>query len=347
MALAPARTDAFLVSSGEGARFPKPTMGSGVWAGTIDIEDALRTSEVRGGSATVYSALRQLGFTSKIPASHLAVPMAAHFELHIEQGPVLEAARQRIGVVQGAQAYRWYTVDVHGREAHTGTTSLAARSDALLAAARMVTQIHDMVVRHGEDALASVGLMEVKPGSVNTIPGHVRFHLDVRAPRTETVMAVEKKMRHVLRAVAAEGGANLTCEISTDASSPAVTFDQECIKVVREAADGVLDGGWGKGLIRDMTSGAGHDSVNTSKRCPTGMIFVPSKNGISHNPREFTRDEDCELGANVLLRSVLAYDRIRGERARGGADGDDHDHGVPGEEESPMSKLSGALQFLS
>ncbi|KAL2278411.1 hypothetical protein FJTKL_14506 [Diaporthe vaccinii] len=303
----------------EGARFPMSMSSSGVWAEEIPLERAHNLQEVGGGTATMRSELERIGYLGDVPASYRSTPMAAHFELHIEQGPILEAQQQKIGVVQGVQAYKWFTIDVEGRASHTGTTPFSARADALLLASQLITHSSRVAAKHS--ALASTGILTLSPGSVNTVPGHVRFSLDVRAAADSAVEAVESELKRDFEILArrgsidGDGGASAQCQKEglplsvtwkTDFESPAVLFHQDCISAVRAAAKSVLGD---EQLFRDMTSGAGHDSVYASKRCPTSMIFVPSKNGVSHHPEEWTSPEDCALGAEVLCQSVLRYDR--------------------------------------
>ncbi|KAK0711764.1 hypothetical protein B0H67DRAFT_491385 [Lasiosphaeris hirsuta] len=293
----------------EGARFPISMMSSGVWAGDIPIGHAHALQEVGGGTATVKSELERIGYLGLIPTSYEAMPMAAHFELHIEQGPILEKEEQKIGIVKGVQAYRWYTVEVIGQEAHTGTTPFGSRADALLAASRMICASHTAAADHG--ALASTGVLTLSPGSVNTIPGKVKFSLDIRAPSDNIVDRLEKHLKSDFDAiVSTESTKALPLSVTwrTDSVSPAIHFHKDCIAVVRASANSVLGG---EALLREMVSGAGHDSVYASRRCPTSMIFVPSRNGISHNPKEYTSPEDCAIGAEVLLQSVLRYDGLR------------------------------------
>ncbi|KAI8958755.1 amidase [Daldinia sp. FL1419] len=303
----------------EGARFPISMMSSGVWAEEIALDHAHNTQEVGGGSATVKSELERIGYLGSIPASYRSIPMAAHFELHIEQGPILETEQQKIGVVKGVQAYRWFTVDVDGRDAHTGTTPLKSRADAMLLAARLITHSHRLATTHS--AVASTGILTLSPGSTNTIPGHVSFTLDIRAPTDVTIDAMEADLKRDFAALAvgkdvggllagSTPGKPLSVGWRTDFVSPATIFHPDCIAVVRASAEAVTGS---SNLVRDMTSGAGHDSVYASRRCPTSMIFVPSKNGVSHNPEEYTSPEDCAIGAEVLLQSVLRYDRLRAD----------------------------------
>ncbi|KAI1823778.1 hypothetical protein F4861DRAFT_531352 [Xylaria intraflava] len=304
----------------EGARFPISMLASGVWAEEISLQAAHKLQEVGGGTATMGSELKRIGYLGSMPASYKSMPMAAHFELHIEQGPLLEAQKQKVGVVHGVQAYRWFTIDVTGRDAHTGTTPLANRADAMLLAAQMITHSHRLATKHS--AVASTGILTLTPGSTNTIPGHVRFSLDVRAPADATIEAMENDLRRDFSALAAgqdvggllAGGTPskpLKVSFQVDSDSPAVLFHPDCISAVQASAEAVVGD---KKLVRDMTSGAGHDSVYASRRCPTSMIFVTSKNGVSHNPEEYTSPGDCAIGAAVLMQSVLRFDRTRASR---------------------------------
>lgn len=337
----------------EGARFPLTMTASGVWAGETPIEKAYAIRSVIGNdgkTATMKSELERIGYLGSTPCSHTATPMAAHFELHIEQGPILEAEKRRVGIVKGVQAYKWFTIDVTGRDAHTGTTPLNARADALLTAAKMMLHAHRTATAYS--ALASTGILTLTPGSTNTIPGSVRFSLDVRAAKDSTVAAVEAHLRDAFDSIACgrpvesielKGteydytlgttiGHPRGCEVkwTEDSYSPAIDFDGDCIQCVRDSAAALFSGDVKKGegkesgassdydrLTKEMVSGAGHDSVHTSKRCPTSMIFVPCKDGVSHNPEEHCSPEDCATGAQVLLGAVMRYDRLRADRDMG------------------------------
>lgn len=299
-------------------------VSSGVWAGEIPLSHAHNLQEVGGGTATQKSELDRISYLGSTPASHKSMPIAAHFELHIEQGPILEAEKRKIGIVKGVQAYRWYTVEVKGRDCHTGTTPLPARSDALLTAAKMILHSHRAATSAA--ALASTGILTLAPGSTNTVPGTVRFSLDIRASKDSTLDKLESDLHAAFDAIAAGddvGGLNdgttrgKPCTVSwrTDSVSPAVNFHDDCIKCVTDAA-GALFGGEAEKLTKTMVSGAGHDSVYTSKRVPTSMVFVPCRDGVSHNPAEYTSPEDCAVGAQVLMGAVLRYDKLREERGR-------------------------------
>ncbi|KAF5016771.1 hypothetical protein F66182_11435 [Fusarium sp. NRRL 66182] len=299
----------------EGARFPISMMASGVWAGSIPLERAHSIKEV-AGDATVKSELERIGYLGDTAASYRAIPIGAHFELHIEQGPILERAHKRIGVVQGVQAYKWFTIDIAGRDAHTGSTPFADRADALLLAARLITHSHRLATKHS--ALASTGILNLTPGSTNTIPGHVSFSLDIRSPSDETVERLEKHLRHDFELLAkgadvdrllagSTPGRPLAIDWRTDTVSAATKFHPDCIQAVRESAESIV----GKDGTADISSGAGHDSVYTSKHCPTTMIFIPCKGGVSHNPEEYSTPEECAVGAQVLCQAVVRYDQKR------------------------------------
>lgn len=273
--------------------------------------------------------LERIGYKGPVACSHEATPMAAHFELHIEQGPTLENEGRKVGIVEGVQAYRWYTITLQGKDSHTGTTALDSRSDALLAASKMIIAAREVAYEKG--GLATVGIIVAKPGSTNTIPGFVKFSLDVRAKSDglrdeicdelmETYGKIADADAAYLEATtkkpAAHPDALLEWQVQVDSTSTAINFNKDCIECVRAGAEDVF-GSKTPDMTRRLVSGAGHDSVYTSKICPTTMIFVPSREGISHNSREYTSPEDCEIGAQVLLNAVLRYDRLRADRAGG------------------------------
>lgn len=300
-------------------------VSSGVWAECIPLAKAHSLAEVptvaslptaASAPETMKSALEKINYLGTVPCSYKETPMAAHFELHIEQGPYLVTAGQRVGVVTAVQAYRWYRINVVGRDTHTGTTAFQHRADALFASARMMVRAREIADSNG--CLASIGILEAKPGSVNTVPGLVSFTLDVRGPKTELVTVVEAELRKEFDAIAAEEGKGIgkPCRVewTLDFDSPAVNFHDDCIKCVEESAEAVVANAGvsdPKSLVRTIMSGAGHDSVFTSKRVPTSMILVPCKDGLSHHPEEFCSADDCATGASVILQAVVRYDRKR------------------------------------
>ncbi|KAG9249048.1 hypothetical protein BJ878DRAFT_485857 [Calycina marina] len=306
----------------EGARFPISMVASGVWAGAVSLEKGHNLKEVNG-PATQKSELERIKYLGTTEASHEVNPIGAHFELHIEQGPILEASGGKIGAVEGVQAYRWYTVTVKGRDCHTGTTDFRNRSDSMLTAAKLILHSHNKASEMG--CLASTGILNLKPGSTNTVPGSVQFSLDMRSKENSKLLELEEVLRAEFPKIAAgdvvdcmnmAGTKGRGCEVEwrLDTDSPATKFHEVCVKCVQESAEAML-GTASTSLVRKMTSGAGHDSVYTSGRAPTSMIFVPCRDGVSHHPAEYCSPEDCGNGAQVLLGAVLRYDRLRAERA--------------------------------
>ncbi|KAF9871313.1 beta-alanine [Colletotrichum karsti] len=293
----------------EGARFPMSMMSSGVWAGKVPLEKAWNMGDIFDSSVTVKSELERHGYVGPVSCSSTGYPLGAHFELHIEQGPILEENGKKIGVVQGAQAYRWFTFTVKGRDAHTGTTPLKSRSDPLLAASKMIASSNSLAKNLG--ALASTGVIKIPPSSsTNTIPSDVTFTLDIRHPEDSVVEELQSQVIRSFEEIAKEDGRGVQLSWTLDTDSPAAKFDKECIQAVEDAAKGLFgNDGW-----LPLTSGAGHDSVYTSKVCPTTMIFVPCKDGVSHHPEEYCSPEDCANGTQALLEAVVSYDKLRASR---------------------------------
>jgi N-carbamoyl-L-amino-acid hydrolase len=287
----------------EGSRFAPAMLSSGVFAGAFDTAFAYARADRAG--ETFGDALAGIGYKGTVPCgSHL---LAAHFELHIEQGPILEAEGKTIGVVTGVQGMRWYEVTVTGTEGHAGATPMRLRRDALVGASHMVAAINQIGWQHAPDAVATVGLIESKPNSRNVVPGTVFFTIDLRHPSDAVVAEMEATMRDALQRIAAEGGLEIAIDCVWD--SPAVRFDAACIDAVRRAAEAA---GYGH---RDIVSGAGHDSAYIARVAPTTMVFVPCENGLSHNEAEHAEKADVIAGANVLLRAVLETDQRLAERA--------------------------------
>jgi N-carbamoyl-L-amino-acid hydrolase len=280
----------------EGSRFAPAMLGSGVFAKVFDRAYA-DSREDREGKR-FGDALDAIGYRGSVKAGDVAI--GAMFELHIEQGPILEAEKKVIGIVQGVQGMRWYDVTITGREAHTGSTPMGLRKNALVGAARLIVAV-DHIARERPPAVGTVGLIESKPNSRNVIPGEVFFTVDFRHPQSTALDAMEAELDQSIGSLRRDTG--LTVEWKRIWDSPPVAFDPECIACVREGADKA-------GLpARDIVSGPGHDAAYLARVVPTTMIFVPCKDGISHNEAEATTFEECAAGAQVLLNAVLAYDR--------------------------------------
>lgn len=293
-------------------------IASGVWARSWSLSHCHSLKEVptvasppsaMSNPETFKEALQNIEYLGDTPCSYEAMPMAAHFELHIEQGPHLVSSGQQIGVVTGAQAYRWYNIKVVGSDSHSGTTAFKHRADAMYAAAQMMVKAREVSSTNG--CLASIGIVQALPGSVNTVPGLVTFSLDVRGPKMDMVAQVEAELRKEFEVIARNDRESKPCSVEwrVDFDSPSVEFHQDCIDCVRESAEAVVQDP--KSQIRHMISGAGHDSVSTSKRVPTSMIFVPCKDGVSHHPQEYCAPQDCAAGASVMLQAAVRYDRKR------------------------------------
>jgi N-carbamoyl-L-amino-acid hydrolase len=288
----------------EGARFSPPMLASGVFAGVFTRDWASGRADAEGVSfGAALEAADERG--SEVCGQH---PLSAFFELHIEQGPILEAEGLDIGAVTGVQGMRWLEVTITGQEAHTGATPMHLRKNALLGAARLVEKVEAIARAHAPLAVATVGSMRVKPNSPNVVPGEVFLTVDLRHPEAAVLGAMEGELRTEL-AILGQIYTNLSCEKIWD--QPPVVFDAECVAAVRGAAEA-------SGCkVRDMVSGAGHDAAYVARVAPAAMIFVPCRGGISHNEAEFTSQEQCAAGAQVLLQAVLAYDRRLAERYEG------------------------------
>jgi N-carbamoyl-L-amino-acid hydrolase len=281
----------------EGARFAPAMLASGVFAGVFTPDYAYSRTDRDG--KTFGEELARIGYQGEEKAG--AHKLAAMFELHIEQGPILEAEGRMIGIVQGVQGVRWYEVTVSGEAAHTGATPMRLRKNALLGSARMIERIDAIAREHAPDAVGTVGLLENRPNSRNVVPGEVFFTVDFRHPDEKVVDAMEAKFRAALAEILQP--LKLSYSEAQIWDSPAVKFAPELIECVRIGAQKA-------GLkSRDMISGAGHDAAYVARVAPTTMIFVPCAGGISHNEAESTSFDECAAGAQVLLNAVLEFDR--------------------------------------
>ena len=288
----------------EGARFAPAMVSSGVFAGAFAHDWA--SSRKDPDSITFADALEKIGYRG--PEKCGQHPLSAFFELHIEQGPLLEAEGKEIGVVTGIQGIRWFEVTVTGQDAHSGTTPMPRRRNALLGAIEIVDKVNAIALKHAPLAVGTVGFMQVKPNSPNVVPGEVFFTVDMRHPETKTLEAMESELRAAVTEACKPQ--KLESKVSKILDQPPVHFNPDCIDCVREAAKA---SGYS---TRDMVSGAGHDAGYVSRVAPASMIFAPCHNGVSHNEAEFTSKEQCAAGAQVLLQAVLNYDRKLAEKHR-------------------------------
>jgi beta-ureidopropionase / N-carbamoyl-L-amino-acid hydrolase len=280
----------------EGSRFAPAMLCSGVYAGVFTPEFAYSREDRQG--IKLGDELQRIGYKGEHKAG--AIKFGAMFELHIEQGPILEAEEKVIGVVTGVQGMRWYEVTLQGQESHTGATPMGLRKNALLGAARMIEAIHQVGMAH-LPGVASVGLLENRPNSRNVVPGEVFFTVDLRHPDETVLDKMEAAYQAALPKIATE--LNLELDEKRIWNSPAVKFAPELIQCVRDGAKQA------EFSSREMASGAGHDAAYINRVAPTTMIFVPCLGGISHNEAESTTLEECGAGTQVLLNAVLAHDK--------------------------------------
>ena len=296
----------------EGKRWRRSMMGSGVWAEPDSLSKVLELGDEDGGRS-VKSELEGIGYNGGVKASwEDGMRMAGHFEVHIEQARRLERKEEKVAVVSGAQGYKWFTITAKGVEAHAGATPWEDRTDAGLWAMEAVTSLVTKIKKCG--GLATVGCFEVSPGSVNVVPGGARFTVDIRhEDQKELEELCGRFMIDILQShkgrLKSETGNVIDFEVKLDFESKAMQFDETAMGCIEESAKSVT----GKEEITRLVSGAGHDSVNTAKHCPTAMIFVPCRDGITHNIKEWCSEEDCAIGASVLLQSVLKFDKWRHE----------------------------------
>ncbi len=278
----------------EGSRFGHSLMGSGVWAGVYPLPKAYALADSEG--VTVEQALESIGYKGEQTAE--CFPADSYFELHIEQGPILEAEDRLIGIVTGAQAQVWYDAVLTGRDSHAGTTPPLARRDALVGAARIIDLVDRMMRARGEAGRGTVGQLQVLPNSRNVVPGEVRFSVEFRHPDDAELAAIAEAFPKAAQAIADELRLSLTLtELFRFAAQP---FDPDCIALVAEAAKR-------RGFsARKIVSGAGHDAVYVARKVPTAMIFIPCKDGLSHNEEESILPEHAAAGAQVLCDAVLA-----------------------------------------
>ncbi|MET0210826.1 MAG: Zn-dependent hydrolase [Burkholderiaceae bacterium] len=277
----------------EGSRFVPVMMGSGVFAKAFTLEHAYAAVDTDG--KRVCDELERIGYVGdQVPGDH---PIGAYFETHIEQGPVLEDHDTTIGIVTGVLGIRWYDCIVTGMEAHAGPTPMALRQDALQVATRLMQEVVACAHRHPPHGRGTVGMVQVHPNSRNVIPGRVKFSIDLRNANDALCDAMDADIRGVAAALAAESG--LTFEIQQVSAYPAQPFHEDCIRAVAAAAQSL---GYS---CMPVVSGAGHDAVYMARLAPAGMIFIPCKDGISHNEIEDAKPEHLEAGCNVLLRAML------------------------------------------
>jgi N-carbamoyl-L-amino-acid hydrolase len=278
----------------EGCRFPMAMMGSAVWSGRLPLDAAHALTDRSGRS--VRQELERLGIAADAPVTRQ--PVKAALEVHIEQGPVLEQRAKTIGIVTGVQHMSRHEVVVWGQEAHAGPTPMDMRRDPVRVLGEVLPALYAAARERGPDARLTVGVIETSPGSANTVPGRLRFTIDVRHPDLRQYgtlrFEVDRLVRGALKHHELDGDIRCVWE------APGVVFDAGCVDAVRTATAAL-----GFSAL-EMISGAGHDSCNVAAVAPTAMIFVPCAGGLSHNEAESAMPSDLEAGANVLLHAMVA-----------------------------------------
>ena len=277
----------------EGARFAPAMLASGVFAG-IHTEDYAKGRRDMDGKL-FGEELKRIGWegTEKVGARK----MHAMLELHIEQGPILEAEGKDIGVVTHGQGLWWLEITLTGKDAHTGSTPMRMRVNAGLGMARITERVHQIAMSHQPNAVGAVGQVKVFPNSRNVIPGKVVFTVDIRSPEQAKLDTMKAEVMRAAHAVAAELG--LGCAIEEVGHFDPVTFDAGLVKIVRQSAENL-------GLSHmDIVSGAGHDACWVNRVAPTVMIMCPCVDGLSHNEAENISPEWAAAGTDVLLHAVL------------------------------------------
>jgi len=277
----------------EGSRFAPCMMGSGVFIGKFDLEETCAITSYDGKK--VGDELKRIGYDGQAPVpGHKA---GAYFEAHIEQGPILENEEKTIGVVIGCLGQKWFDLVLKGVESHAGPTPMHLRKDALLGAAEVIQAVNRIALEHQPYACGTCGHIEVHPGSRNVIPGEVLVSIDFRHLEEDELSRMVAELEQVLDKLKTENGLEL--ELKPTANFPALYFHDDCVRAVRSGAERL-------GVPHmDIVSGAGHDAIFMAEVCPTGMIFVPCEDGISHNEIENADPKDLEVGCNVLLHAML------------------------------------------
>src|SRR6202051_4718154 len=282
----------------EGSRFPMAMMGSAVWSGRLPLGTAYGLTDRDGIS--VRDELQRAGIATDGPLSRQAVKVS--FEVHIEQGPVLEQKAKTIGVVTGVQHMSRHEIVVEGQEAHAGPTPMDMRRDPIRVLADLLPALYAATEQRGRDARLTVGFIETLPGSPNTVPGRLRFTVDIRHPDAQQYLGLREEVNRLTPP--ALGRRAPTGAIRCVWEAPGVSFDPTSVAAVRSAAAAL-----GFNSL-EMVSGAGHDSCNVSAVVPPAMVFVPCAGGLSHNEAESALPGDLEAGANVLLHAMLSLAAI-------------------------------------
>lgn len=278
----------------EGARFAPACMGSGVWSGEFDLNQTYQTQDHIGVS--VEQALEEIGYKGELKAAPRDIKAA--FEVHIEQGPILEKQQKQIGVVTGIQGVRWYDLTLSGVSCHAGPTPMTDRFDPVQSMLPILTCCYELANEFAPWGRATIGDISASPGSPNTVPESLTVRIDLRHPDEKTISYMAHKFEQVVAEVAKQKATPAALVKTWHAD--VTKFDSECVAAVQDAVSHL---GYSH---MQMVSGAGHDSLYVSRKVPTSMIFVPCEGGLSHNEAENANQQDLAAGADVLLNSMLS-----------------------------------------
>lgn len=286
--------DVSIWTNEEGSRFVPVMMGSGVFAGVLNKEDALSATDKAG--KRVGEELKRIGYAGSEPVG--GYPVGAYFEAHIEQGPILDTEQLPVGIVTGALGLYWYDIIITGQETHAGPSPMSYRRDAMKAAMQLINKIYTLADDCQPDGRVTVGEMDVMPNSRNVVPGKVRFTVDLRHSDDTQLQKMETQMQDIIRQSEVEG---IEIEVKVINRMKPTVFAAECVGKVRTAVQNL---GYPE---KEIISGAGHDAVYISRVIPTAMIFVPCIGGLSHNELEDARPDELKAGADVLLNAIVSY----------------------------------------
>lgn len=277
----------------EGSRFAPAMMASGVFAGVLEQADVYQHTDKQGKKFG--EELERIGWkgTEKVGDRKIH----AFFELHIEQGPILEDEGIDIGVVTHGQGLKWLQVTLTGKEAHTGSTPMPKRRNAGLGMARVIELVHEIAMDYQPDAVGAVGHMEVFPNSRNIIAGRTVFTIDIRSPEKEVLDAMDGRIREGIDTICE--ALDIQYKVEQVGAFDPVTFDAGCVKAIRDAAERL---GYSH---RNLVSGAGHDACWINRVAPTAMVMCPCVDGLSHNEAEEISKEWAGAGADVLFHAVV------------------------------------------
>ncbi|RNC94725.1 MAG: Zn-dependent hydrolase [Oricola sp.] len=284
----------------EGTRFAPAMMASGVFAGVLDQADVYGHTDAEGKKFG--DELERIGWKGEETVGDRK--MHAFFELHIEQGPILEAEGKDIGVVTHGQGLRWIECTVTGKESHTGSTPMPMRKNAGRGLAQITELVHDIAMSNAPNAVGAIGHVDVYPNSRNIIPGKVVFTVDFRSHELDTLNAMVERLMAQAPKLCEHIGVEFSAEIVGQFDPPA--FDEGCVRMIREAAERL---GYSH---MDIISGAGHDACWINRVAPTAMVMCPCVDGLSHNEAEDITKEWAKAGADVLFHAVMEKAEIVG-----------------------------------